>query len=151
MMQTVSYCGGAQPSQEILDRCNTPVGIANGKLYIKKGTYNKDKAAVLDSITTDGNGKFSINLPAGTYCLVEDWKAKPYQLPLSDESQTVDSVCYRNLYMSCDYELTVKDKNIDSVKVIFHRTCAWNKPCISYHGPLPPSAPPHGIKGKVGE
>jgi hypothetical protein len=140
IMETRSYCGGAEPSPELLAICNTPHGISMGKLYVKKGSFNKERADILDSICADKNGNFSINLPSGTYCLVEDWKAIPFDLPLNSEIQTVDSLCYRNSYDACDYQLTVSDKNIDSVKVVFHRTCAWNKPCIQYHGPLPPAA-----------
>ena len=143
LMETRDYCGGAVPTPELLAICNTPAGISMGKLFIKKGNFNKGKSPVIDSIVADKEGKFSIQLPAGTYCLVEDWKAKPFLLPENDEMQTVDSACYKNLYDACDYQLTVTDKNIDSVKIIFHRTCAWKKPCIEYHGPLPPVAHPH--------
>ncbi len=151
IMQTTSYCGGAQPSPDMLARCNTPMGIPNGKLFVKKGTMNKERASLIDSIRADANGKFSIQLPAGNYCLVEDWKAKPFDLPLNNEFQTVDSICYRNMYDACDYELNITDKNIDSVKIVFHRSCFYNRPCISYHGPLPPMAVPHQEKNKIGE
>jgi hypothetical protein len=152
IMETRSYCGGAVPSAELLAQCNTPMGVAYGKLYVKKGNSNKEKSAVMDSIVADKSGKFIINLPAGTYCLVEDWKSQKFTLPDNTEIQTVDSTCYRNRYNTCDYQLTVADKNIDSVKVVFHRNCAWSQPCINYHGPLPPAAQPnHQIKGKVGE
>jgi hypothetical protein len=152
ILETRSYCGGAEPSPELLAQCNTPKGVPLAKLYVKKGDSNKEKSTVIDSIFADNEGKFLVNLPAGTYCLVEDWKTKKFVLPEGNEMQTVDSTCYRNRYNACDYQLTVTDKNIDSVKIIFHRNCSWSQPCIDYHGPLPPMAEPHHqIKGKVGE
>ena len=137
IMQTVSYCGGAQPTQAMLDSFNTPKGIAFGKLFVKLGGMNKEEVKIIDSIVADANGNFSIYLPAGNYCLVEEWKSKPFILPLNNANQTVDSICYKKLYNTCDFELRIASKNINNVKVVFHRTCFFNKPCISYHGPLP--------------
>jgi hypothetical protein len=143
IMETRSYCGGAQPTQEMLERYKIPTGIPFGKLFVKQGTMNNENAESIDTINADVNGNFSINLPAGNYCLVEEWKSKPFHLPLNNKNQTVDTACYRNLYNTCDYELNVADTNIDSIKIIFHRTCFYNQPCISYHGPLPPTTQPH--------
>jgi hypothetical protein len=143
IMQTVSYCGGAQPSQEILDSCNTPKGIPFEKLFVKRGLQNGENSTIVDTILANAAGNFSIDLPAGNYCLVEEWKSKSYQLPLKSKDQTIDSACYKNLYNTCDFQLSVTNKNIENIKILFHRKCVFNQPCISYHGPLPPVAPSH--------
>jgi len=151
IMETKSYCGGAQPSPEIMANLNKPSPIPFAKLFVKKGTENKEKAEVIEIITADSIGNFSISLPAGNYCVVEEWKTKKFELPENTEFQTVDSACYRNLYNNCDYQLLITDKNIDNIKIVFHRNCPWGQPCISYHGPLPPMAQPDPNRGKVGE
>jgi len=151
IMEMRTYCGGAQPSPEMMESINKPAPIPFGKVFVKKGTENKEKSEVIATIVADSIGNFSISLPAGTYCLVEEWKTKKFVLPENNEFQTVDSTCYRNLYNTGDYQLTISDKNIDGVKVIYHRHCPWGQPCISYHGPLPPMAQPNPNRGKVGE
>jgi len=142
VMQTVSYCGGAKPTQEILDSCNTPKGIPFAKLFVKWGLVNTEGASIIRSISTDAHGNFSTYLPPGNYCLVEKWKTKPFHLPANNVNQTIDSACFRNLYSSADFVLKIKDKNIRDVKIIFHRTCSFNQPCITFHGSLPPKQMP---------
>lgn len=137
IMQTVSYCGGASPSQKILDSCNTPKGIPFGKLFIKSGLTNIEGAPIIHEIKADSNGNFSIYLAAGNYCLLEEWKSKPFKLPLNSTNETVDSACFRKLYHAADFNLKVSNKSIRHIKFIFHRTCPYNQPCISYHRPLP--------------
>lgn len=144
VMQTMSYCGGAPPTREVLDSFNTPKAMPFKKLFIKPGISNKEETPFIDSIITDENGRFSLDLPEGNYCVVEEWKSRHFQLPLKNEQETVDSACFRNLYNSCDYQVKVSEKNIDNIKIIFHRPCVYNQPCRSYHGPLPPKAAPLG-------
>jgi hypothetical protein len=140
--QTVSYCGGAEPTQQILDSCNTPRAVPYAKLFVKLGKTNVGRAAVIETIKADAKGNFSVRLPPGSYCLVEEWKSKPFKLPAISANKTVDSACLRNLYNTCDYELKITKKNISHVEIIFHRTCSYNQPCISYRGPLPPKQSP---------
>jgi hypothetical protein len=138
IMQTISYCGGAQPPQRLLDSMNVPKGIPYGKLFVKLKGGHKEGSLIIHTIKADTNGNFSIYLPAGNYCLVEEWKTKPFKLPLNNVNETVDSTCFKNLYNTCDYELNVTDKNVRHLKIIFHRPCYNNQPCISYHGALRP-------------
>ena len=135
--QTISYCGGGPPPQKILNSFNTPKGIAFGKLFVKKGIINSEGTPVIDTIKADAKGNFSIYLPAGNYCLVEEWKSKPFKLPSNNVNQSVDSACFRSLYNSPDFTLNIHDKGINDVNIVFHRTCPYNQPCIAYRGPLP--------------
>jgi hypothetical protein len=142
IMETVSYCGGAQPTQRILDSLNKPKGIPFGKLFVKQGLKNIEGAKIIRRITADANGNFSVYLPAGKYCLVEEWKSKPFKLPLKDAKHTIDSSCYRNLYNTGDFTLEIKNKAIHHARFVFHRTCSYNQPCITFHGNLPPAQLP---------
>lgn len=151
ILETRSYCGGAAPPPGMLAQLATPTPIPLGKLFVKKGETNIENAPIIATIVADTSGKFSISLPAGTYCLVEEWKSKKLVMPANDQYQTVDTTCYRKLYNAADYQLVVSNKNVGDVKIIFHRSCPWNQPCINYNGPLPPMAHPTNERGKVGE
>jgi hypothetical protein len=143
IMQTASYCGGAQPSQEILDSFNTPRGIPFEKLFIKEGLTNGESSNIVDTVIANANGNFSIDLPRGNYCFVEEWKSGAFKLPLKSKDQTIDSSCYKNLYNTCDFQLNIENKDVENIKIIFHRKCSFNQPCIPFHGSLPPIAPSH--------
>ncbi len=147
LLETQSYCGGAAPTPDIIERGRTPHPVPNKKYYVKKGNGNGN-GKVIDSIVSDGAGNFRIDLEAGTYCLVEHWKKMPYVVPSNSKYVTYDTACYRKLYSTCDYVLEVS-KNLDKVTIVSHRSCAWNQPCRQYDGPLPPSAPP-GRSGQPG-
>ena len=138
IMQTQSYCGGAQPTKEILDKLNKPTGIPDTKLFIRKSATNSEDLIIIDSIFSDSVGKFSIDLAPGTYCLVESWKAKRFIPPSDNQNQKTDTICLRNLYNLCDYVLEVDNKNIENVNIVFHRDCFYNLPCVTYKGPVPP-------------
>src|SRR5664279_3153585 len=143
IMQTISYCGGAQPTKSMLDSFNTPRVIPFGRLFVKEGLTNGESSKIIDTIISKADGTFSIDLPPGNYCLVGEWKSMSYKLPLKNKDQTIDSTCYKNLYNTCDFQVSVTNKNIENIKIIFHRKCVFNQPCVSYHGPLPPVAPVH--------
>jgi len=138
IMQTTSYCGGAQPTKAIMDSANTPKKIPFAKLFVKAGESNREDARVIEKIEADSNGNFSIYLPKGNYCLVEEWKTKPFKLPANDASKTADPACYRNLYNTADFKLTVAIKSIRNLKLTFHRACPNNQPCVAFKGPLHP-------------
>ena len=139
VLETRSYCGGAAPSFEQLHP--KPLPVIGAKLYIKKGNTNQFPAAIIDSITTDTAGKFSLSLPPGDYCLVEAPKKGKLLFPPNDQYSQWDTACYRKNYEQCDYLLSVKGKTSD-VQIVFSRPCPWHVPCRNYSGPLPPMAHP---------
>jgi len=76
---TSSYCGGAAPPQDLLDRLETPQAFVNGQLvFIEKSS----KKAY--PFKTDATGHYSISLLPGTYELhpekrtnIEDYSYDP--------------------------------------------------------------------------
>ena len=139
ILETHDYCGGAAPPEEL--QHPLPVGVPGIKLYIKKGNTNSEKTKPFDSIVSGVNGAFSIQLPAGNYCLVEKEKTGKCLVPQNDQSHIWDSVCFVNEFARCDYALEVKS-NQKNLNLVFARHCPWNRPCCDYHGPLPPAANP---------
>ena len=69
VLQTSSYCGGAAPPPELLQELATPKPLANKTLYIKNGTANSNSPSL--PFTSDSEGRFTLALSAGAYCIVE--------------------------------------------------------------------------------
>jgi len=139
--QTSSYCGGARPSQEMLDRLATPISYPNKKFYIRQGKINHTEAKIVKSFTTDSTGKFSIRLKPGTYSIiVEEQLYSIDTIKYENENQEVDRQCLEEWWAKPYHLLIVKNKNITDLKFIFHHRCFVKShiPCITYKGPLPP-------------
>lgn len=139
VLETSDYCGGAAPSPDQLHP--TPLGKQGVKLYIRPGKTNNWKTGLVDSIVSGLNGVFSISLPPGDYCIVEASKKGMPVVPENNPFSQWDSACYMENYQQCDYSLNVSG-NMENVKIVLTRHCLWTTPCMSYNGPLPPSAPP---------
>ncbi len=139
--QTSSYCGGARPSQAMLDRLATPTPYPNKKFYIKRGNINCTEAKVVTSFTTDSTGRFSIRLKSGTYSIIVEEQLYPIDLKKYENANPeVDRQCLDEWWAKPYYLLVVKNKNINELKFIFHHRCFVKSdiPCITYKGPLPP-------------
>ena len=140
-IQTVhDYCGGAAPTED--QRNPKPYPSRNTTVYFRSMVNNR----VIDSAVSDSAGNFTVQLLKGDYCIVEKWKTEPFVLPANTKYETYDSACYRKQYQQCDQTLSVKGK-AEGVKITLQRHCAWTRPCVSYHGPMPPAAPPVNRSG----
>lgn len=138
------YCGGAAPSPEILANLKKPVPSPNFVLHFKKGSANNEKEKVITTVTTNANGYFEVLLPKGEYCIVEDYKGKPFAIPAPANYTTWDTTCLKNAYAGCDYKLNVATKTRDTIKLVYRGHCFYSPKCGRYEGPMPPSAPPRG-------
>lgn len=135
---TADYCGGAAPSEEMLEGLRTPKPLANKVILVKYGSFNTEKSRVVKRIVTNANGEFSISLKKGyDYIFVEEWKGMPYKLPEDTEWIKWDTTCYKKWYETPDFTLR-KNKAIKGVKMNFHKSCFFNPYCGAYSGPLPP-------------
>lgn len=137
--QTSDYCGGAQPTEELLDRLKTPQPAVGKTIYVVYGTGRQMKRVVYKKLVTDSLGQFSIKLKGGmTFAFVEEWKIKPIEYPKDTEYMKWDRECYRQRYMSADYTLRVKPNSNPEVKINYHQPCFYKPYCGQYSGPLPP-------------
>lgn len=139
--QTSSYCGGARPSQQILERLATPTAYPNKIFYIRRGKINCAEAKIITSFTTDSSGKFSISLKPGTYSIIVEDQLNPVDPnKYVNENQQVDWQCLDEWWTKPYYLLVVKNKNINDLNFVFHHRCFITSdiPCITYKGPLPP-------------
>lgn len=142
-----SYCGGAAPSDEILAEYEKPKPYGGQPLLIREGKSNTLGAAMVTRTTTAADGTFKLDLKPGTYCLViaEKERARDagfYKL----EYVQVDKACDTKWLNTCDISFTVADKPVSGLRLTLEKKCFIDQlsPCLSYSGPLPPSAAPRG-------
>lgn len=138
--QTSSYCGGARPSQEMLDEFATPKPFPNKTFYVLKGKTNNLSNKIIATFTTDTNGNFSFKLPPGTYSILVEEQTKPIKAQdYTNKYQTVNDKCLQRWWQKPYYLLIVKNKN-KPLNFIFNHRCYINNdiPCITYIGPKHP-------------
>lgn len=141
VQQVTPYCGGARPTQEMLDRMAKPVPYPGKKFYVKAGKVNNLKAKIVASFISGNLGDFSIQLAPGTYSfLLEEQLHEINPQDYENENQKVDAQCLKEWWLQPYYLLEVKDKNVVDLNFIFSRRCfiSVDLPCITYTGPFPP-------------
>ena len=135
---TADYCGGAAPSEDMLESLRRPAPLNNKVILVKYGLSNNEKSRVVKRIVTNAKGEFSVTLKKGyDYIFVEEWKGMPYKLPADTEWIKWDATCYKKWYETPDFTLK-KNKTLKLVSINFHKYCFYNPYCGEYSGPLPP-------------
>ncbi len=144
VVQTSEYCGGANPSGEILEALRKEKPFPNKQLFVRTGTVNKVAKPILQSFTTDAEGHFEISLPPGDYCVIEEHKKNQLKipdftkenekLPASDAYRLTSEDCLRVWWKACDKTLRVKRASLKGVVIRFHLEC--HPPCVT-GGPPP--------------
>ncbi|HWY38174.1 MAG TPA: hypothetical protein VNY73_06415, partial [Bacteroidia bacterium] len=140
--QTHEYCGGARPSPEMLERITTARPLANKKCYVRKGHVNNLKEPVVATFVSDTGGNFSVKLPPGNYCIIDEKKlnrdfveeiARMHK-KADEYNDAADLNCLKSWLTAPDAVFTVK-KGENKIEVTYHFPCSWNStPCVTYHG-----------------
>lgn len=135
---TADYCGGAAPSEEMLDELRKPKPAVRKLIFVKYGVSNDEKTRVVKRIMTDERGEFQVQLKKGfDYQFVEEWKAMPFKVPENTEWTTWDAACLKKRYQTPDAVLRKKQRN-QLVSINYHQPCFYRPYCGTYSGPLPP-------------
>jgi len=134
------YCGGAAPTQEMLDNRNHPMSNTSYNL-INLDTKEKTK------VTTDALGVLHLDLGIGNYAIQELFKDcsfeefKKQNITSSGMyQQDLGSDCYEQWWKSYLGEFNVismdekKHLNMSESESCF----TGNNPCLMYTGPYPP-------------
>jgi hypothetical protein len=80
---TRSYCGGARPTNEMIEALNTPLVLSNCSLVFREKNYPKKKSP---SFTTQINGLINLNLIPGTYIVsIGDNSKNKTELPFQKD------------------------------------------------------------------
>lgn len=135
---TADYCGGAAPSEDMLEELRKPKPAAKKLILVKYGCVNDEKIRVVKRIITDEKGEFQVVLKKGfDYQFVEEWKAMPFKVPDNTEWTTWDAACLKKRYQTPDFVLRKKQRN-QVVSINYHQPCFYRPYCGTYSGPLPP-------------
>lgn len=143
--QTSSYCGGARPSEEILQELNTLKPASGLTIYIGKGNSNHGVDFVVSS-KTDELGKVSVELSEGIYYIVFDNKTAAYKESLlttygteTKDYSAIDITCLESWFATPEITFHVQKNNLRTIVLNHHIPCSWSAiPCVNYRGPLPP-------------
>ena len=140
------YCGGAYPSEAMLLQLANPTPYSGKVLFIRRTKTNDLSQPILYTLISDSLGNFSIDLPPGNYCLIDEFRKdraifeKVYSKDSTNYLRVPDPQCLDDWFNSCLYGFTVSDYSISTIQINIHRTCFRPEgiPCISYTGPMPP-------------
>jgi hypothetical protein len=144
VMLTQSYCGGAAPSPEMLEEIRQPHPYSGCKLIFKSGNENTLHPKMKFETTTGADGTYEIELPSGTWCIVQAWQADESELNhyrnLNAPEMQVDVDCLESNWHACLRIVEIFDAPLDSVDFEFHEICFQpiGIPCLNYTGPMPP-------------
>ncbi len=144
--QTASYCGGISPPPELIRELKTPRPLAGKKIVIKKGDKNTVASEVLMEACSDSVGKISVQLPSGTYFIVDEFKKdtsylnkllRIYSVPTPNYS-VIQQECLQSWYEQPDFIFEIGEGRASALTVNFQKLCSWNEiPCVEFKGPLP--------------
>jgi len=109
------YCGGAWPSDEILESYETQYPLTSSTILLKN---NKQKDKVIE-INTDKEGHFNSPLEPGTY---DYYMTKSYN---KDMNCAFKADCKKWLN-KCFGQITIKEGKYDGYKIVFAFEC---NPC----------------------
>ena len=139
--QTFDYCGGVEPSPEMLAELTSPQVYPDKKFYIRKDTINSEKKSIILNFISDQDGNFSFQLDPGTYMILLEEQVKKPDLPAYRSSAlTAEESCIMDWWKKPYYILIVGEQNISGLDFNFYHRC-FNKsdiPCVHYNGPMPP-------------
>lgn len=136
---TSDYCGGARPSDEMLEQLRTPKPAIRRAIYIKYGSVNTEKTRLIKKVLTDSNGMFTIQLKKGyTYQFLEEWQCQNFKIPQATQWVKWDEKCFRERYATPNYVLNTKKSKQNLITFNYHQPCFYNPYCGEYSGPLPP-------------
>ncbi len=146
VLQHARVCGGgAAVTQEDYDKLPPPAPIAGMTIAVQPGaTIGHGPAR---SFVTTGDGKYTMRLPAGTWCFFAASRAlppapkpRPGDGPppvVGETSDGIDMKCLEYERVRCDLVIEVKGE-MKGVDIGFYDRCSepWSQPC--YRGPMPP-------------
>lgn len=146
LTQTASYCGGARPSEEMLNEMRSEKPLAGEEIFIRSGTANNPEDKILTQGKSDSNGVVALKLPKGNFYMVfgnkknrdfSDELIKTYEVK-SENYSAINKACLEEWLKQPELLMEVKEQG-DSFKVNWNQPCPWHAvPCTSYTGPLPP-------------
>lgn len=142
LLVTSSYCGGAYPPDELLEELRTPKPFAGYTVYVRPDTFNNPTKPIIDTITANADGTFSLELPPGKYSIILAEQTRPLKPADFNKGQwvQVDKACMEQWWLKPHQAFEISNKNLSDLDIIFHKRCFVESfcPCVQYIGPMPP-------------
>ena len=140
--QVFQYCGGARPTEEMLDKLRKPVAYPGKKFFVRRGSVNSLKSKIIRSIISDSLGNFSVRLPAGVYSFITEEQVNALN-PKDYEKENIqaDNSCLKEWWEKPYYVLRIKNGGLKKkLNFSFQHRCfiSVDIPCLNYTGPMPP-------------
>lgn len=136
------HCGGMTPPKDYENGIKV-IPFANATFYIKSGIKNLEDVSSITSFTTDENGKATVAIPEGEYCIVLADKIKDFDTFYKEHLKTEKFTkskgddCLKNWYEQCDASFNTNDTK--SVSFMIKENCGYGvNPCLEYTGPPQP-------------
>jgi len=139
------YCGGARPTQEMMEQITQPKPLAKTTFYIRQDSVNDISKPIYKEFTTDSLGNFSIQLPAGKYSIVNTEKKnsdfvnglKKTYAKETENYSAIDLNCIKEWVKTPDAILNVNG-DVKNFTITYSEHCSWHVQCVAYKGPYPP-------------
>lgn len=138
------YCGGVEPSDQMIRELGRHKPCPHNKLYIKRGTVNSYQSLIFRTIKPLSDGSYCVQLPPGVYCIILETQIDPLDMDVYKKNKKYikysSEECLKKWWKTCYQTLVVKDKDISNLNFHFHHKCFVDEtnPCIEYVGPQPP-------------
>lgn len=141
---TSDYCGGARPTEEMLDKLKTPKPYVGKKIYIRKGVVNTVDSPILYALVTDDEGKFTAQLPAGNYVIIDEYRINngftdSLFANTLQNIRTNDPACIKQWFNDglAKFKVDKADQTLPQLNI--HQQCFRpdGVPCLMYTGELP--------------
>jgi hypothetical protein len=139
VFRTNSYCAGIPPAKIQLEELQREKPYSK-RLLLSTNKNSANKKFILTEIVPDVNGFFSLKLKPGSYYIFDAEKQGGIFSGEADSYFVLsDTACYEQWRSTPDSQFSVKDKSIDTLKLVFHLPCFTESvnPCLQYTGPMP--------------
>jgi hypothetical protein len=131
--KTTPYCGGANPSEEILEEAQQKKIPYGEKFYIIKGSCNVAGRKIVDSLMMDASGKGFSMLKPGCYSIINDFGHNKIDV----DTSLYDMDCLEKLWKTPLFKFEVIKGKSESFSFNIDEPCPYNKPCLKVILPYP--------------
>lgn len=144
--QSSSYCGGARPTDEMLNSITAPRPMVGTTYYVRKGTTNDVTQEIVMTFSTGTDGSFSFKLPPGDYIIIDANRldssyvksiAKKYEKPTASYTEAKKD-CLNEWLKGGMFQFKIIDAPVSNIEWNINHSCWTDDPCVHYTGPYPP-------------
>ncbi len=131
--KTTPYCGGANPSEEIVQesvRKKIPYGES---YYIIEGSKNSNGRRIIDTLKLDSTGKVCSSLKPGIYSLINEFQFNK----LVVDKDKFDFACMNENWSNALISFKVLQNTCDTITYNIAEGCPYIIPCSLLQQPIP--------------